>query len=86
MFPENDAVGVPDKTPPEDNDIPDGRVPEVTLQVIVASPVAVNVVDVYATFTEPLGRDDGPVIVGGVPTGYQLPFPMSTVSVIRLSR
>ena len=38
------AVGVPDKTPAELNAIPAGSVPAVTLQVIGAVPVAVNVV------------------------------------------
>jgi hypothetical protein len=38
------AVGVPDKTPAELNVIPAGSVPAVTLQVIGAVPVAVNVV------------------------------------------
>ena len=39
------AVGVPDKTPAELNDIPVGSVPAVTLQVIGVEPLAVNVVD-----------------------------------------
>jgi hypothetical protein len=38
------AVGVPDKTPALLNAIPVGSVPAVTLQVIGAVPVAVNVV------------------------------------------
>jgi hypothetical protein len=39
------AVGVPDRTPAVLNAIPAGSVPAVTLQVIGAVPVAVNVVD-----------------------------------------
>jgi hypothetical protein len=38
------AVGVPDRTPPEEKDIPVGKVPEAMLQVIVGEPVAVKVV------------------------------------------
>jgi hypothetical protein len=44
MLPLAVAVGVPDKTPAELNAIPAGSVPAVTLQVIGAVPVAVNVV------------------------------------------
>jgi hypothetical protein len=38
------AVGVPDKTPPDEKVKPVGKVPEATLQVIGAVPVAVKVV------------------------------------------
>jgi hypothetical protein len=38
------AVGVPDRTPPEEKDIPVGNVPLASDQVIGAVPVAVKVV------------------------------------------
>jgi hypothetical protein len=44
MLPLAVAVGVPDKTPALLNAIPAGSVPAVTLHVIGAVPVAVNVV------------------------------------------
>jgi hypothetical protein len=61
------AVGVPDKTPALLNDIPVGSVPAVTLQVIGAVPVAVNVVDGYSVSTVPATRNAGDVIVGAAP-------------------
>ena len=58
------AVGVPDNTPAELNDIPAGSVSGVTPQVIGAVPVAVNVVVGYTVLTVPATRNDGLVMVG----------------------
>jgi hypothetical protein len=80
------AVGVPDSNPLELNVIPDGRDP-VLLQVIGDVPDALNCVFVYAVFAVPTGKEVGEVMTGAEPpvAGYQLPLPMSTLSVIRLS-
>jgi hypothetical protein len=61
------AVGVPDKTPALLNAMPAGSVPAVTLQVIGAVPVAVNVVDGYRVSTVPATKNAGEVMVGAAP-------------------
>jgi len=60
------AVGVPDSTPALLNVMPAGSAPPVTLQVIGAVPVAVNVVVGYSVLTVPATRNAGDVMVGAV--------------------
>lgn len=64
------AVGVPDRTPPEDRLNPGGRlfpVAETVLQVIVAVPVAARVWE-YAAPAAP-AASDAVVIFGAEPAG-----------------